>query len=160
MVAGAWFLLNDNVPDPFEAEIFLSAFDFPCFDNSDTEEEKCIDSVLSLIPKEWNTTMTIGEAINKMIHNLDDTIKPILEQIGIGYSKKKNAIHFKTNNIVLSSILREKNSPFFATYIEELSRLKGSMRNEGHNYSGRVCKGVYVPIEALNIKKNEEALQW
>jgi len=100
LLAGWWCMQNDNIPTDVEAQMFVMDMDIPVYDHEDTEEQKCLDVILSLIPKEWDVKSTIGQALQKLsdFTSVGSCEKKELEMIGIGFSKKRNA----GNPVILS----------------------------------------------------------
>lgn len=154
LLAGFWCIYNDVPPTDVECEILISNYDIVSIDTLDNEEDKCLDTIMSMIPKEWNVKETIGERVQRVIvNNCDFTEVQELNRYGISLSRDRETIFFSGRNINLKSLL--SGTSFYDTYRDELSRLDGAIDGTPHKILGKTTRCVSIPVNALSFEIDE-----
>jgi hypothetical protein len=141
-----WFLQNDTIPDEFDASIFIQGYDFSKVGaDTQTEEEKCINTIMQIIPHSWDKN--IGSAMIEASMN-----KELLASIGIGFSKDFNQFYIESNNAMLRSLL--KDTAYYDSYSADLLMVNGATKGV-QRIGGRSCRCVIVPSESF-VEVQEE----
>jgi hypothetical protein len=152
-----WFLQNDSIPDQFDAEMFLSGYSFNGINEpTETEEHKCLSTILQLIPREWN-----GETVANVIAEVksEDRFSPNgngrkkLSSIGIGFNRDFDCVYFEFRNVIMADMLR--NTPYYDSYAMELMHIDGAEKTK-QRIGGRPCNCVSLPFSAVDVEEEEK----
>ena len=118
ILGSAYALESDTPVTKSDAELWCKMQNWEdCDQENIPEHEKCLQTILSLIPKSKEFEDTIGE----LLENPNSNAPKLLRQYGI--VSKDNGVWIANNNHNLKQLLHS--TPYFDTYKTELMRIDG-----------------------------------